>query len=830
MNTINYGIDLGTTNSGIAKFENGKVTIFKNPIGFKDTTPSVVSFKKGRLLIGEKARDLLATGSGEIFTSFKRKMGTDEVFNIESLEEPLTPIDLSSYILKEILSFETNKTIQTSVITIPASFDTIQSNATKKAGYLAGLKEVVLLQEPIAACLAYSNFQNLDLNEKKKWIVYDFGGGTFDVALIDINDSELNIIDHQGNNFLGGVDLDYLVIEKIFCPKIEEALNINNVWNSLISNENSDYKKLFNELLFKAEEAKKTLSLKNDISIEIDFDPLDLYLEFDFTKSEFEKIVELKFNESFHLLEKLLVKNNLEFTDIERIILVGGTTYIPYIKEELNRRTNVLIDNNIDPTTAIIAGAAFYAGNKISTITKTESEEIVTENEAKSSIEADIYYENSTKVKEELIQISCSSLTDGFYRIIRLDGGFDTGINPFNVKVQEFVPLIENHKNSFKIQLFDSLKNNIYTNESIQITNGLYNINGQPLPNDIALEIDDISGKTQLERIFKKNDLLPIKKTLYKTVSKSILKNSDDKLIINVLEGDAGNSPGSNLIIGNIEIGGEQIENDIIKGTDIELNFKISESRDLIIELYIDSINFELKQVFNPHQRNFSFHKFSNDISESIAEINEIIEREQYEENYAFLAQLNNLKTDLINIQEESEKLVNDVSTDNKYRLDELKRIILQDLDLLLKHRYVFDEITNYKNIKSLFSNYEDKANELQRNSINKIFNEEKHFLNSNNKYIIKTKAKELENILDDIYYKQDDAVYSSYYFFKFKEEDEYKDRNKFNQLIKLGDKAVEKNNIQELRALINQLYNLMIVKPKTRSEEENFDGNLGLK
>ncbi len=118
----------------------------------------------------------------------------------------------------------------------------------------------------------------------------------------------------------------------------------------------------------------------------------------------------------------------------------------------------------------------------------------------------------------------------------------------------------------------------------------------------------------------------------------------------------------------------------------------------------------------------------------------------------------------------------------------------------------------------------------MQKSCINKIFNEEKHFLNSNNKYIIKTKAKELENILDDIYYKQDDAVYSSYYFFKFKEEDEYKDKNKFKQLIKLGDKAAEKNNIQELRALINQLYNLLIVKPKTRSEEENFDGNLGLK
>ena len=187
MKNINIGIDLGTTNSGIAKYENGKINIYKNPVGFKDTIPSVVSFRKGRIQIGEKAREHSATNAENVFSSFKRKMGSDEEYFIKDLDKNCSPIELSSMVLKELINFAQGETLKSAVITIPASFDTIQSNATKKAGYQAGFEEIVLLQEPIAACLAYSNSLNIEITSDQKWLVYDFGGGTFDIALVNIN-------------------------------------------------------------------------------------------------------------------------------------------------------------------------------------------------------------------------------------------------------------------------------------------------------------------------------------------------------------------------------------------------------------------------------------------------------------------------------------------------------------------------------------------------------------------------------------------------------------------------------------------------------------------
>lgn len=146
--TINFGIDLGTSNSLIAKFEKGGVEVFKNPNGFKETLPSVVGFRNDRVLIGDQARTYRDQKS--VVSRFKRKMGTSETFKIKSLGASKSPVELSAYVLKELKTFvHTGEEVDAAVITIPASFDTVQSNATMEAGKLAGFKNVILLQEPI---------------------------------------------------------------------------------------------------------------------------------------------------------------------------------------------------------------------------------------------------------------------------------------------------------------------------------------------------------------------------------------------------------------------------------------------------------------------------------------------------------------------------------------------------------------------------------------------------------------------------------------------------------------------------------------------------------
>lgn len=827
MTNINFGIDLGTTNSAIAKYENGKITLYKNPVGFKDTLPSVVSFRKGRIQIGDKARELMLTQSENVFSSFKRKMGSDAHYFVQDLDSELSPVELSAMVLKELLNFTQPESPKSTVITIPASFDTIQTNATKKAGYQAGFEEVVLLQEPIAACLAYSNSLHLDVSHEQKWLVYDFGGGTFDVALVRIDARELKVVDHKGNNFLGGVDLDNLFVEKIICPKIETASGQTNLWKRMISGEDAECKKLYFELLFKAEEAKKELSIKQNASFEIDFEPWDLFTDIDVSRVEFESILHTKFDESYHLTERLLTDNGLRFDAIDRIILVGGTTYIPYIREQLALRSGIKVDTGIDPTTAVVVGAAYYAGSKASE-RKTETGETAIQNTQGPEVE--VIFEPNSKDTEELIAAVFKTPFQGYYRITRSDGGFDTGVLQINQKITEFVPLLEKTTNVFTLFLYDSNQSMIYQNSSIHITNGLYNIMGQPLPNDICLEVDEEAGKTFMERIFKKNDILPLKKTLYKTTSKNILKNSDDKLIINIVEGNAGGMIGSNLTIGYIEITGKNLPMDLIKGMDIELNFKISESRDLEVSVYIGALDLEINEVFNPHQRHVAVDKLASEIKSIIDEINDEIDYFEEEENYEYLAKLKRILDHLSVLYNESLEVGEDRSTDRKYQLDEMKRITIQEYDDLVRHKHVLEEINEYQNTREAVESYLEVATPKQREEFDKIVRNEKEILQSNNKYLIRKKTKELDELYDNIYMKQDDRFVNSFYYYRFLHESEYKDAQKFKKLVELGESALERGNMTELKAINYQLWDLLIVKPKTRDDYQNFDGDLGLK
>lgn len=829
MENINFGIDLGTTNSGICKFEEGKVVVYKNPVGFSETLPSVVSFRKGRISVGAKAREQMRTASSDVFASFKRKMGTDYSYEIAETNERKSPVELSAMVLKELLSFIPDEKPQSVVITIPASFDTIQSNATKKAGQLAGFTEVVLLQEPIAACLAYANSQNLNTDEEKNWLVYDFGGGTFDVALVKINERELKVIDHEGNNFLGGVDLDYLIIEKLLVPKIQEMLNEEDLFKKISNKTAPQYAKLYYELLYKAEEIKKELSIKETIFTEIELNDGEDYIELNVTRNDFNRIIDTKIEESIQLIYKLLEDNPEYKNTIERIILVGGTTYIPYVREKLKETFKVNIDASIDPTTAIMVGAAYYAGSKPKEITIQgiqNHQNPITKNE---DIDVKLIYEANTQDAEELLMGIVNHDSDSFYRIIRKDGGFDTGLIAFTTKFSEFLKVLPKQRNYFNVMVYNEHQNLVFENQDLVINHGIYNISGQPLPNDICLEVDDTFGNTYLERIFKKNEILPLSKTVYKTSSKNFIKESDDKMIINITEGKSGTLPGSNMTIGYIEINSRDLPFNLLKGMDIELRFSMTESRDLSVSVYISSIDFEINEIFNPHSKHISKSKFHNDINTVINEIDqELFFAENDEDNYTYYGQLKKVKDDLIAIGFELIDVEESESTERIFQLDERKRRTLQAYDDLVRLRNVIEEIEEYRNIKHEVELLLDDASPRQKEQFKKIIKDEKSILESNEKSIIKGKAKELDMLHTDLYYKKDDSYVGLYYHYKFLNENDYSDHRKLNQLIEAGDRALENENYKEIKHIVHAMYNLLKVKPKSAFEDQ--DGSLGIK
>ena len=825
MKNIDYGIDLGTTNSGIAKYSNGKVNIYKNPIGFNDLLPSVVAYRKGRVFIGDKAREQIIPNSANVMSSFKRKMGSDETFYVEDTGATINAIELSSLVIKELLSFVPESPPVSCVITIPASFDTMQSNATIEAGYMAGLKEVSMLQEPIAACIAYANGSGQKVEDVKNWLVYDFGGGTFDVALVYLDNRELKVLDHKGNNFLGGVDIDNGLLEKVICPKLNDILNVENSWAEM-NGDNKPFRTLRYELLLRTEEAKKELSLKETSLIEFEFN--DEYYDVELCREELNQVVRPKFEESFTLLNDLLEDNGLTYSSVEKIILVGGTTYIPYIRNELSKRTSIEIDHSLDPTTAVINGAAFYAGNKMSSL----KEEVASSKEGlrePATQNAKVVYEPFSNDAEELISARLEQPFSGFYRITRNDGGFDTGMVSFDNTISEFVPLLSKTNNSFHLYIYDNNNNVIHNQKDIHIAQGLYKISGQPLPNDICLELDERRGGTYLEVLFKRNETLPLQKKVYKTISKTILRNSEDNLIINIIEGDRGSTPNSNLNIGFIEIKANELEHDLLVGTDIELDFKISESRELEVGLFIDSANLELKQVFNPSRRTISQSKLLKEIENGLSLLAEERKMATMEGNGDLNTEIKELETKMLDQYVQLKDSMNEIDSDKKFIIDDKKRKILGQLDKLVRLKNLKGTIDLYQNFKGYVMEKLNLANPMQKEAFQKIVRSEKEIFNSGNKILIQNKIDELDKLNDQLDENSGETWVRTFVWHQTQEESEYRNARKYRKLTELGATLIEQDRIKELRAICGELYDLLKVKPNW-GKLDTFEGNLGIR
>jgi len=225
--TIDFGIDLGTTNSSIAVLKGTSTDIIMNASDNNQITPSAVHINKhGQVQVGARAKQQLTKGSQDTHIEFKRGMGDNRSYEFKSAGRTMSPEELSAEVLKSLrgdVQQRTGELVQSAVITVPAAFEQRQCVATKEAGMLSGLLHCPLVQEPVAAALAYGYQSDV---EKEYWLVYDFGGGTFDAALLKAEDGTINVVDHGGDNYLGGSDIDLAIIKELILPKIRGQFNL----------------------------------------------------------------------------------------------------------------------------------------------------------------------------------------------------------------------------------------------------------------------------------------------------------------------------------------------------------------------------------------------------------------------------------------------------------------------------------------------------------------------------------------------------------------------------------------------------------------------------
>ena len=341
------GIDLGTTNSCVSVFEGGEAKVIVNADGDR-TTPSVVAFKKGDILVGKTAKHQSVTNPDTI-SSIKRLMGTKK--KVKANGKEYSPEEISAMILgdlKKTAEAYLGEKVTSAVITVPAYFNDAERQATKNAGKIAGLNVERIINEPTAAALAYG----LDKQEEMQTVlVYDLGGGTFDVSILELGDGVFEVKSTSGNNKLGGDDFDQRIIDYVV-NDIKEEHDV----------DLSDNKMALQRIKEEAEKAKKTLSSATSTDISLPFITAELNYETTLTRAKFESLVSDLVESTLEPVRKALKDAKLKASDIDKVILVGGSTRIPMVQELVKKELGKEPSKEVNPDEVVAMGAAIQGG------------------------------------------------------------------------------------------------------------------------------------------------------------------------------------------------------------------------------------------------------------------------------------------------------------------------------------------------------------------------------------------------------------------------------------------------------------------------------------
>jgi molecular chaperone DnaK len=595
--TIDYGIDLGTTNSAIAVLNGLDIDLLKNTEG-GDCTPSAVWIDpSGARRVGREAIERMINDNRNVATEFKLWMGggTEKLFERSGLR--LRPEDLSAEVLKSlraIAKMRNSEEIEAAVITVPAAFDLPQCDATKRAALAAGLSQCPLLQEPVAAALA-SGFQSA--SDKVFWLVYDLGGGTFDAAVIQLRDGVINVVNHEGDKNLGGKDIDWAIVERILVPSILREHRLED-----FNRRNSDWASAFAKLKRAAEEAKIRISLADSTRIYIESLSINapFEVECEIKRAEIESLAEPIIARSLNICKKALQEKRLGSGDIEKIILVGGPTCMPYLRSRLadpERGLGIAMDYRLDPFTVVARGAAIFAGTQRLAASRSPT----------------------PRAGRFMVKIDCEPMgpdpeppvggevaaPDGIdlsgYTIELVNAGkkvpWRSGRLPLAPGGKFFSSFQADRGvvNRIQIELCDSAGRRIDTEPDSFSYTVATTISDQPLIHSISVATVDNEPRW----FFKKGSPLPSRHRDWFKVAYEVQQGrSGDVIRIPVFEGE-NKKADRNRRIGTLEVKAHEIRRSVPIDSEIEVSITIDESRSMRVSAYIPILDEEFQASIN---------------------------------------------------------------------------------------------------------------------------------------------------------------------------------------------------------------------------------------
>lgn len=668
-NKIDYGIDLGTTNSAICRMEKG-VPVIKKIEVTDDIMPSCIYFnRRANLVVGKSAYTSMKmdkksatktwkVGASNAYVEFKRTMGTNRTYHSSNCEKAghkadLTSEELSAEVLKELKKYVADENVKSIVITVPAKFEAAQKKATMEAARLAGFDHCELLQEPIAASMAYG----MSSGEKDGyWLVFDFGGGTFDAALLKVEDGIMQVFDTEGDNYLGGKNLDYAIVDEILIPYLKANFAIDNIMADPVRKEIlRDAMKTF------AEDAKNALSfheqedvLSNLGDLGCDDEGTEFEVDLTITQQQAFDVMRPYFQKAVNICKDLLVRNNMQGSKLSKIILVGGPTHLPLIRQMLREQISENVDTSIDPMTVVATGAALYASTLDAEVDETEIEQ--------NTIRLKVDYESTSVEKELYIPFILDKAATGsgcpdkvYVELVSSDNTWSSGKAEINEAGDVIrVALKEGRTNCFVINTYDDKGNRLECFPSEITINQGTKVGAAPLPYFIGAALWDEEKKKSVFVAFdglEKNKPLPATGALNDMRTTAALRPgmAEDKVNIPILQADEkydGTSSDFCHTVGSVEITGLDVNELIPEGSLVDITIKADSSEMLTVEVLFKKSDFTVEKNARIDKQDWD--KDAQRVNGYFADTNRILSKLEQEgiDTSALRAEIEKVQTD----------------------------------------------------------------------------------------------------------------------------------------------------------------------------------------
>ena len=808
--TIDFGIDLGTTNSEIACMDRGELEVIKNAVTNSEVTPSVVKIDgRGRFVVGQSAYNDLEYDRDNVASEFKRWMGNPQhdTFTFRKSGKTLRAAELSAEVLKVLKASASTRfggeEIKAVVVTVPAMFLIPACEDTKAAAKLAGIDICPLLQEPVAAAMAYGyEAEKLSGN----LLVFDLGGGTFDTTVLTAKEGRLVVVGHSGDDKLGGKEYDWALVE-IIASKLRKESG-----EQGLSRREPKALAAFARLKYLAEDAKKNLSMAPVCPVEVNrlqhFEQIDTVV--DVSREDLYRATEELTRRCIEISSRLLRDCGLSETAVENVLVVGGPTRTPYIQEQVKAHFGT-IESRIDPMTVVARGAALYASTQ--RIPQGNRSQV---SRSGSVLDVKVAYTPVSSDSDAEVGVAITPVPQNASVVItRADKGWHSGSIPLpsSGKVLTTVVLRARKANTFDVEVVDPKGNRFPTNDgSFTITQGL-----APVQATTSRAFSVALADNTIGPLIAKGVPLPAKgERSFETAHEVVAGDPDSILKIYVLEGDYARAD-RNIAIGLVELKGTDLRRTLPAGEIVKIGYRLDESKTLSAEAFFEFVKESRPMVREYERPTLSANEIEIEVRNEKTRLAEV-------QNAASTISVGSLERKLSEIQ--AEIAMSAVEPDSGQKAAQRMLEVKQAVDIIQKS-------SEWDLLAKELDDYRESARELlgsagtpeQQQRLEKLLIRADDAISAHSLDNVRKIVEDLRDLYYAVLFAQDDFWRSQ--FNRLRNETDYIDALKSQRLIEEGDRALKRSDIPSLRTIVWELHGLLPTSQRGALDRRFHDAGL---